>query len=62
VLGPFGGAFLIPRPLAVVAYLGMAYLKAGNKEAAKATLTKALKLGDTFTEVEEAKRALAELQ
>jgi tetratricopeptide (TPR) repeat protein len=43
-------------------HLGMAYLKVGNTQAAKETLTKALKLGDSFTEVEEAKRALASLQ
>jgi tetratricopeptide (TPR) repeat protein len=43
-------------------HLGMAYLKVGNTQAAKETLTKALELGDSFTEVEEAKRALAELQ
>jgi tetratricopeptide (TPR) repeat protein len=42
-------------------HLGMAYLKVGNTQAAKETLTKALELGDSFTEVEEAKRALAEL-
>lgn len=42
-------------------HLGMAYLKAGNTPAAKESLTKALKLGDSFAEAEEAKRALAEL-
>ena len=42
-------------------HLGMAYLKAGNTQAAKESLTKALKLGDSFSEAEEAKRALADL-
>ena len=42
-------------------HLGMAYLKAGNTQAAKESLSKALKLGDSFSEAEEAKRALANL-
>ena len=42
-------------------HLGMAYLKTGNPQAAKDSLANALKLSESFTGVEEAKRVLADL-
>ena len=42
-------------------HLGMAYLKAGNSQAAKESLSKSLKLSESFAGVEEARRALANL-
>jgi Tfp pilus assembly protein PilF len=39
----------------------MAYLKTGNPQAAKDSLANALKLSESFTGVEEAKRVLADL-
>jgi Tfp pilus assembly protein PilF len=43
-------------------HLGMAYLKQGNKQAAKEYLSKAVGEKYTYTGIDEARKALAELK
>ena len=52
----------LPANAEVQYHLGMTHLKLGNKAAAKAALTQALKLSPTFPGINEARAALAQLE